>query len=268
MRREFNVVDQVGKKGDVRMYTVCYAPTGGLVATAHLDGVVRIWDAADMMLRKQFEVKGRFVYGSIAFSPDGLWLATGSMAGDITLWDPLTGKEVWDVGRHQHYVDTVGFGRDNRSLVTGGSDGVCYLWDLQPRGEGPGKEMNGLWDDLTGDEGPAAYRAMWAMATTPDQTVKFLGDKLRPVTTVIDTNRLGKGLSTDEVERRARLSRLLAKQNEKVELLMTVRRAVSLLVGLGTPSADRLLGELAGRNPRSELESLAADAIRSGGSTE
>lgn len=268
LRRELNVVDQVGKQGDIRMYTVCYAPTGGLVATAHLDGVVRIWDTADMKLRKQFQVKGRFVYGSIAFSPDGLWLATGSMAGDITLWDPLTGEEMWNVGRHQHYVYTVGFGRDNRTLVSGADDGVCYLWELQPREAGPRKDLNGLWDDLAGDDGRAAYLAMWAMAETPGETVRFLGDKLRPVTTVIDLDRLGENLSPDEFERRLQLSKRLAKKADTAELLVTVRRAVSVLSELSTPDADRLLGELAEQNPKTELGRLAAAAIRSGGSQE
>ncbi len=105
-----------------------------MIATAHLDGAVRIWNAESARMQTTFQVRGRFMYGAIAFSPDGLWLATGSMDGSVNVWDPLAGRSVWNVGWHQSYVSTVGFGRDARTLVSGGSDGLCYLWDLRPPG--------------------------------------------------------------------------------------------------------------------------------------
>ena len=82
------------------MYTVCYAPAGGVIATAHLDEKVRIWDAQEMTLLKEFEVSGSFSYGTMCFSPDGSLLATGSSSGSVEVWDPLTGEVVWDVGKH------------------------------------------------------------------------------------------------------------------------------------------------------------------------
>ena len=42
-RRELMMEEEENQnRGDLRMYTVRYAPRGGLLATAHLDGVVRI----------------------------------------------------------------------------------------------------------------------------------------------------------------------------------------------------------------------------------
>ena len=114
---------------DLRMYTVCYSPAGGLIATAHMDGLVQVWKADDMTLQTRFNIGGSFVYGAMSFSPDGSWLATGGSA-DVALWNPLTGEKATDVGRHQHFVYTVGFGRDARTLLSGGDDGVCYLWDV------------------------------------------------------------------------------------------------------------------------------------------
>jgi RNA polymerase sigma factor (sigma-70 family) len=141
---------------DLRMFAVRYAPDGGAIATAHLDGKVRIWQADDMVLRRVFAVPNWFREGTMSYSPDGLWLATGVAGGRVDLWDASTGQNVWDRGRHQADVYTVGFGRDARALVSGGQDGACYLWDMRPSGDLPTSDPARLWDDLAGDDGPAA----------------------------------------------------------------------------------------------------------------
>ena len=259
-RREFNVADGLKDKGDHRMYTVCFAPTGGVLATAHLDGKVRIWNATDLTLVKEFEVKGRFIYGSICFSPDGALLATGSMGGKVELWDPLTGELVWDAGKHENRVYTVAFGADNRTLVSGGRDGVCYLWDLRPRGEHPERELEALWKDLSGD-GAAAYRAMWAMAEKPDRSTALIRKKLGPVATVMDLDHITVGLSVEDAVRRKRLAKLLAARNEKTELAIVVKRAISLLRQFGTADAAEVLKELATINPNGDVGRLATRAL-------
>jgi hypothetical protein len=111
LRREAKAADRASGD-DLRIYSVCFAPQGDLIATAHLDGTVRIWQADEMLLRTQFDVKGRFLYGAMVFSPDGLWLATGARDGTVDVWDPLTARSVWNVGRHQSQVYTVSFGRN------------------------------------------------------------------------------------------------------------------------------------------------------------
>ncbi len=163
LRQELEVAIPNNPGGDLQIYAVCYAPAGGLIATAHLDGKVRIWQADTMKLRQTIDVRGSFVHGAISFSPDGLWLATGTI-GEVSLWDPLTGEQVALAGKHQHYVYTVGFGRDGRTLLSGGEDGVCYLWDLRPRGISLENDAARLWSDLTGSDGKASFNAMWALA--------------------------------------------------------------------------------------------------------
>ncbi len=260
LQRQVDVSAGRFKGDDHRMYTVCYSPIGGLIATAHLNGQVRIWNAADMELRKEFAVKGRFVFGSICFSPDGSLLATGSAAGEIDLWDPLTAEKVWEVGRHESYVYTLAFGADRRTLVSGGSDGVCYAWDLQPRGQPPEQDFNVLWKDLARD-GAVAYLTMWMMAETPDRTVTYLGDKLRLINKVLDLDRIAKGVTEEEAAERQRLARVLAEKNEHVALTHVIRRAVALLSQLNTADSRRLLKELAERDPAGELGRLAAAAL-------
>jgi WD40 repeat protein len=260
-RNKLDVKQDQQDGGDLRMYTVCYAPQGGLIATAHLDGTVRVWRAADMTLCSTFPIGGRFVYGAMNFSPDGLWLATGNMEGRIVLWDPLTAQIVRDVGRHQGYVYEVVFGRDCRTLLSGGDDGVCYRWNLQTPAPQSAKELALLWDDLAGVESQAAFQAMRALSTTPDRTVALLAEKLRPIKSVLDAERIAEGISPEENQRLKDLETRLANKEKAVARFVTVRRALSLLAEIGNPQAIRLLKELADQDPPGDLGRLAAMAL-------
>ena len=224
-RGEIDLKDPREQNRDLRMYTVCYAPEGGLFATAHLDGTVRVWHADDMTRPMHFGIVNRFIYGAMSFSPDGLWLATGAMDGAISLWDPLTGQNVWNHGRHEGYVYTVGFGRDSRTLVSGGDDGICYRWDLRPRGERSNKGAAELWDDLAGEKSQAAYQAMWELSDTPDRTLALVAEKLRPVTMLVDLDRIPAGTSDEDWARQKNLKTLLIDKDPEVERLITARRA-------------------------------------------
>ncbi len=262
LRREIKVADHA-KDGDLRVYTVCYAPAGGIIATAHLDRTVRIWQADEMVPRTQFRIEmfGRLDFKAMSFSPDGLWLATGVGDGRIDVWDPLTAKTVWNVGRHQGYVSTVGFGRDARTLVSGGEDGVCYLWDLRPPGDRADKDPARLLQDLAGEHGPAAYQAMWALSETPDRAVALLSEKLRQVKSVIDLDRVDSRNSDEETQRLRRMKTLLVQKDPKVESAVAVRRAISLLAQLGTPDAIGWLEDLARQDPKGDVSRFATAAL-------
>lgn len=250
---------------DLRMYAVRYAPAGDLFATAHLDGTVRIWRVEDLSVRSSFRVEGRFIYGAISFSPDGLWLATGAMNGRVDLWDPLTGKRVQKAGRHGQYVHMVGFGRDSRTLVTSGSDGLGYLWDVRPANVPGDAEPARLWNDLASDDPATAWRAMWAFSERPREAAGFLSAKMQPVRMLVDPDRIPRDAPPEEIERQKRLQKLLVDKEEKVELALVARRALSVLAQLDDPEALRTLELLASENPESELSQLAAAAIKRAG---
>ena len=169
---------------------------------------------------------------------------------------------MWNGGRHQSYVYTVGFGRDARSLVTGGEDGVCYLWDLRPPDIRPDNDVYRLWHDLAGEDGSAAYQAMWALSEIPDHTIAMLAEKLHPVRTVIDLDHVAAGGSDEEIQRLRRMKKLLIQKDAKVESAVAVRRAIALLAQLGTSDAIVLLNKLAEQDPSRDVGRFASAALQ------
>jgi WD40 repeat protein len=239
------------------MYTARYAPQGDLLATAHLGGVVRIWDAGSLTLLNAFSAQELYRYGTIDFSPDGLWLATGSDHREgqfVRLWDPLSGDIVWDTGRHQGDIYTVGFGKDNTTLVSGAEDGTCYLWDLHPPEKLPETSLPELWKDLGSEDSKTAYLAMWAFAEKPQESLRMLGEKLRAINKVIDLNQLNPDLSPEEAERRQRLRKILVDKEPQTESLLTVRRAMSVLQQIDSPESQKLLEDLAANHPLEDIK--------------
>jgi WD40 repeat protein len=227
---------RVNGVGDVRIYAVCNGGAGDWLATAHMDGSVRIWKAADMKLVRSFDVPGRFVFGALSASPDGLWLATGCANGDVCLWDPETGQKVWGVGKHRSYVYTVGFGRDNRTLVSSG-DGVAYLWDLRPPAENSTIDPANVWDKLIGADSNAAYQAFWTLAEKPTEAVRLLAQRGRKFIQPL----LGHPETAPSV---------------------AVRRLVSLLAQIGSPEAINLLKQWGERDLHGPLGTCVGDALK------
>ena len=174
---------------------VAIAPDGHWMASAGIDGLVRIWDPATG--REQATLAGhRGAVNAVAIAPDGHWMASAGIDGLVRIWDPATGREQATLAGHRGAVNAVAIAPDGHWMASAGIDGLVRIWDpatgreqatlaghrgginavaIAPDGHwiltGSGDETARIWDPATGREQAtlAGHRgAVNAVAIAPD----------------------------------------------------------------------------------------------------
>jgi len=109
-----------------------FSPSDGrLLASASLDGTVRIWD---LRTSKTIHVLDVGTYAcDVAFSLDGRTLAVGIFDGTTQLWNVPTGNQLLALKGHQSIVYSVAFSPDGNTLATGSHDRSILLWSLNDK---------------------------------------------------------------------------------------------------------------------------------------
>ncbi len=110
---------------------LAWHPGGGALAAAHFGGV-RLWDADDYVIQKDY------VYAAgvacLAWSPpDGRWLVSGNVDPSVHLWLPEEDQE-FHMSGYETKVRRISFDPTGRRLATTGGRDVC-VWDCA--GAGP-----------------------------------------------------------------------------------------------------------------------------------
>ena len=207
---------------------VCFSPDGKSIAAG--GELTHIWSVETGKEIASFASQGASL--CLAFSPNGRVLASGGITkgdnpdqfvGSVEWWEISSGQQIRKIANSQGMVRTIAFAPDGRTLASGGQDSTILLWDVTGRANMKPVALNAatldkLWTDLAADA-PKADRALWTLALSPQQSLPFLKERLRPAT-VADGKQVAKlivELESGNLNVRQKAERALVELGEAAE---------------------------------------------------
>jgi WD40 repeat protein len=106
-----------------------FAGAGGVLISAGMDNLVRLWSVPDWSLMKTFGGHTHSV-NSLSLSPDGRTLATGSTDMTVKLWSFPGGEPQHTLQDRKKVVSAVQISADGRWVAAGSYGGRAKLWTL------------------------------------------------------------------------------------------------------------------------------------------
>ncbi len=108
--------------------SVTLSQDGALLASAGIEGIVRLWDTARGVQISEFAGHNGAIV-AVAISPDKKVVACAGEDRVVRVWETASGKEMTKALRgHGGKVNSVAFSPDGRTIASGGADRRVLLW--------------------------------------------------------------------------------------------------------------------------------------------
>jgi hypothetical protein len=252
-------------------------PNNGIAALSP-DGraVVLMRDQPSLMLEfvevatglKRMEIRPMETYQIVnwppitSYSSDGSLFLVSDGEGQMQVFDAFSGSRLGAVSGRSGSFSSYSFSGSGRMLATlSSSDTTGLVWDARAifgsMRKGPlevsPEQISALWDDLASKDATRAYQAIGRLVWAPRQTLPWLREHLKPVSTVeVDKKRLDQllaKLDNDDFAVREQAAREIEKLGQQA--LPTLEQALE-----AKPSAE------AGKRIRELVERIAPERWR------
>jgi WD40 repeat protein len=129
---------------------------------------------------------------ALAVTPDHRKLALGTGSeGTIRVLETASGTEWGRLTGHEGTVRSLSFSSDSKLLASGGDDNTVLVWDLDrppdamppPQADLSMARLLDCWKMLGQRERRQAEPALWTLLRAPGPAIRFLKERLKPVTT-------------------------------------------------------------------------------------
>jgi WD40 repeat protein len=107
-----------------------FSPDGALLASAHSDGALLLWNIAEERLERLLRETGECPL-ALAFSPDSALIALCGHESTVRVWDARSGNQMAELAHGAQRVGTLTFNRSGRYLASGDIDGLIVTWKRQ-----------------------------------------------------------------------------------------------------------------------------------------